>query len=84
MSDAVPDEIPAPPSQHPAVLDKETVLLAFDSAIASLMGMRQLIDVVVPDGFQIVIPEPGACPHKNRAPSMPSFCLDCEQEVAPA
>lgn len=65
----------------PAEIDKETVLLAFDSAIASLMGMRTLLDTILPEGFVVTVPEQGACPHRNRAPSDQSFCLDCEQHI---
>jgi hypothetical protein len=69
------------PAPAPMELDKETLLLAFDSAIASLMGMRHLVMAVVPDGMVVTVPEQTECLHKNRAPSYPAFCLDCEQEV---
>lgn len=71
------EEQPSPPR----TIDKETVLLAFESAISSLLGMRQLLDLLLPDGVSWVVPEPGECPHVNRAPSDPTFCLDCEREV---
>lgn len=60
---------------------KDDILLAFDSAIGALMGMRRLLDVIIPEGTVILVPEEGACRHEHRAPSDPAFCLDCEQEV---
>lgn len=60
---------------------KDEILLAFDSAISSLMGMRMLIDKLIPDDVELVGAPDEGCRHENRAPSDPSFCLDCEQTV---
>lgn len=62
-------------------VSKDDIMIAFDSAIGSLMGMRMLLDKILPDGVELVAQEEGACRHENRAPSDPSFCLDCEQTV---
>ena len=65
----------------PEGVTKDDILLAFDSSIGVLMGMRTLLDKIIPDGAVILEQEEGVCRHLNRAPSDPSFCLDCEQEV---
>lgn len=62
-------------------VSKDDILLVFDSAISTLMSMRMLLDRLIPDQAVILGAEPGVCPHVNRAPSDPAFCLDCEQEV---
>ncbi|AYD87358.1 hypothetical protein SEA_VALENTINIPUFF_62 [Microbacterium phage ValentiniPuff] len=67
------------PLQQP--LTKDEILLAFDSAVGVLMSMRTLIDRGMLSTDVIYAMAPGACRHANRAPSDPSFCLDCEQEV---
>lgn len=74
MSDQVPEGAKE--------IDKEMILLAFDSATSSLIAMRTLLDMLIPDGVTWIITEDdGSCPHANRAPSDASFCLDCEQTV---
>lgn len=62
-------------------VDKETLLLVFSTIAAQAMTMHRLLEEIIPDGMVAVIPEAGVCQHKNRAPSYPAFCLDCEQEV---
>lgn len=71
----------APESLPARSIDKGAILLAFDSAISSLLGMRQFLDMLIPDGLEITVPEQTGCRHENRAPSDPTFCLDCEESV---
>ena len=68
-------------SDQPETFTKDEILLAFDSAMASLMTARLLLDRIIPDGAGFIVPEQGKCAHVNRAPSDPDFCLDCETEV---
>jgi hypothetical protein len=64
------------------VLTKDEVLLVLDSAMASIATARMFIARHWPEGTALVAdPSGGQCPHLNRAPSYPAFCLDCEQEV---
>jgi hypothetical protein len=65
----------------PEGVHKDDILLAFDSAISTLMGMRMLLDRIIPNGAVLLEQEEGVCRHEHRAPSDPGFCLDCEQEV---
>lgn len=74
MSDG---EQPSPP----VVLTKDELLLILDSTMASIASARMFIAKNMPANAVILDVPEGQCPHVNRAPSYPAFCLDCEQEV---
>lgn len=75
------DEQQADTSRDGERIDKASIILAVESAIGSLMGLRLLLDTLIPDGAVWQVGVEQGCKHANRAPSDASFCLDCETEV---
>lgn len=74
-------EKPADTSRDGERIDKASIILAIESAVGSLMGLRLLMDTLIPDGAVWQVGAEQGCAHEHRAPSDPSFCLDCEEEV---
>jgi hypothetical protein len=66
----------------PTVLTRDEVLLALDTAMGTIATARMLIAKNWPEDAALVMEtEQQGCPHEHRAPSMPSFCLDCETDL---
>lgn len=80
----MPDQNPTP-AEIP-VLTRDDVLLALDSAMATIATARMLVAKNWPADAALTMEpeEPSSCPtgHANRAPSYPAFCLDCDTDLS--